>query len=423
MKKIALATFGSLGDLHPKLAIALELKARGHDVTVAAMHLYREKIEGIGLRFHPMAPHLEMEDKELAKKLMDLDKGPENMMKLVLMPGLREMYDDLLPIAESADLLITGEVVLVAKSLAEKTGVPWISTSLMPLTMFSSHDPNVYPNAGWYEKLRFMPALFHDLLFKFMSGTISGWFEPYREFRQSLGLDPNHDAMFRGKYSELLHLALFSRVLAEPQPDWPPQTKQTGFCFYDGKIEEGSVPEGLNEFLDSGEPPIVFTLGSAAALDAGNFFYESIEAAKKLGRRALLLYGKDQLLPECLNDEVVAFEYAPYSLVFPRAAVVVHQGGVGTTGQVLRAGAPHLIMPFSHDQPDNAARCRRLGVAEVISRYSYTAESAAKALSKILANKEYAEKAARYGEIVRSEHGTIATCDEIESVLNTIRLQ
>ena len=420
MTKIALATFGSLGDLHPKLAIALELKARGHDVTVAAMHLYREKIEGIGLRFHPMAPHLEMEDKELAKKLMDLDKGPENMMRLVLMPSLREMYNDLLPLAESADLLITGEVVLVAKSLAEKTGVPWISTSLMPLTMFSSHDPNVYPNAGWYESLRFMPAFFHDLLFKFMSGTISGWFEPYREFRRSLGLDPDHDAMFRGKYSDLLHLALFSRVLAEPQPDWPTQTKQTGFCFYDGKIEDGSVPEGLNEFLDSGEPPIVFTLGSAAALDAGTFFHESIGAAKTLGRRALLLYGRDQERPEGLGDCIAAFEYAPYSLVFPRAAVVVHQGGVGTTGQVLRAGVPHLIMPYSHDQPDNAARCRRLGVAEVISRHSYTAESAAQALSNVLADKDYVEKAARYGEIVRSEHGTATACDAIEGVLNKI---
>ena len=417
MTKIAIATFGSLGDLHPKLAIALELKARGHDVTVAAMHLYREKIEGIGLRFHPMAPHLEMEDKELARKLMDLDKGPENMVKLVLMPGLSEMYDDLLPLAASADLLITGEVVLVAKSVAEKTGVPWISTSLMPLTMFSAQDPNVYPNAGWYENLRFMPSFFHDLLFRFMLGTISAWFEPYREFRRSLGLDPNHDAMFRGKYSDLMHLALFSRVLAEPQPDWPPQTRQTGFCFYDGKIEEGSVPDRLNEFLEAGERPIVFTLGSAAALDAGNFFHESVEAAKRLGRRALLLYGRDQEPPNGLNDQVAAFEYAPYSLVFPRAAVIVHQGGVGTTGQVLRAGVPHLIMPYSHDQPDNAARCRRLGVAEVISRNSYNAETAVQALSKILADKDYAEKAARCGEIVRSEHGTAAACDAIESQL------
>lgn len=417
MGKILIATFGSLGDLHPKLALALELKARGHDVTVAAMDLYREKIEGIGLRFHPMAPHLEMEDKELAKKLMDLDKGPENMMKLVLMPSLREMYDDLLPVAGDSDLMITGEVVLVAKSITEKTGIPWISTSLMPLTLFSAHDPNVYPNAPWYESLHFLPVFFHNLLFRFMQGTISNWFEPYREFRRSLGLDPNHDAMFKGKYSDLLHLAMFSRVLAEPQPDWPQQTVQTGFCFYDGQAEEDSVPDGLREFLDAGEPPIVFTLGSAAALDAGNFFEESVKAAKALGRRALLLYGRDQKRPEGLDESVAAFEYAPYSLVFPRAACVVHQGGVGTTGQVLRAGVPHLIMPYSHDQPDNAARCRRLGVAEVIGRDEYIADAAAAMIGKLLSDPKYSDAARRASEVVQSEHGTRAACDAIEEVL------
>ena len=104
--------------------------------------------------------------------------------------------------------------------------------------------------------------------------------------------------------------------------------------------------------------------------------------------------------------------------VVARAACVVRQGGVGTTGQVLRAGVPHLIMPFSHDQPDNAARCRRLGVAEEISRGSYTAESAALKLSKIFSTDSYAGNAARFGEVVRSEGGTPAACDEIESRLN-----
>lgn len=338
-------------------------------------------------------------------------------MKLVLLPSLREMYDDLLPVAADSDLIITGEVILPAKSLAEKTGVPWISASLMPLTMFSSYDPNVYPNAPWYESLHFLPVFFHDLLFRFMKGAIDDWFKPYREFRRELGLDPDHDPMFRGKYSGLLHLALFSKVLAKPQPDWPPQTVQTGFCFYDGQVEDGSVPDGLQEFLDSGEPPIVFTLGSAAVLDAGNFFEESVKAAKLLGRRALLLYGRDQKRPEGLNEDIAAFEYAPYSLVFPRAAVVVHQGGVGTTGQVLRAGVPHLIMPYSHDQPDNAARCRRLGVAEVIGRDEYNADRSAAIISKLVSDPKYDEAARRASEIVRSEHGTRTACDAIEGVL------
>ena len=114
---------------------------------------------------------------------------------------------------------------------------------------------------------------------------------------------------------------------------------------------------------------------------------------------------------------IVAFDYAPYSQIFPRAACVVHQGGVGTTAQVLRAGAPHLIMPYSHDQPDNAARCERLGVARVIAREKYMAETAAKELRELLSDLSYKSKAIEAKKIVEAEHGTKMACDAIEVIL------
>jgi len=177
------------------------------------------------------------------------------------------------------------------------------------------------------------------------------------------------------------------------------------------------MPRGLAEFLTAGEPPIIFTLGSAAVMDARDFFDESAKAAKTLGRRAVLLYGRDNAPPKGLDDKIVGFEYAPYSLVFPKARCIVHQAGVGTTGQVLRAGVPHLIMPYAHDQPDNAARCRRLGVAEIISRDRYNAANAVNMLRKILSERSYAAKAAAKGKVVRSEDGTKVACDAIEDIL------
>jgi len=173
----------------------------------------------------------------------------------------------------------------------------------------------------------------------------------------------------------------------------------------------------LAEFLDAGDAPIVFTLGSAAVMDARDFFEESAKAAQMLGRRAVLLYGVYNEPPKGLSDEIVGFDYAPYSLVFPKAACVAHQGGVGTTAQVLRAGVPHLIMPYSHDQPDNAARCERIGVARVISRDDYTAENAARYLREILTNSSYKAKAIGAGKIVAAEHGTQTACDAIEEIL------
>ena len=416
MSKIVLATIGSLGDLHPMIALGLELRSRGHEITVAAMEFYREKIEASGFRFAPLRPHFDIEDREFARKIMDARKGPEILIKDVIFPQLRGMFDDLMAAVEGADLFITGEVVYVARSVVEKTGIKWMSTSLAPISFFSAHDPSVYPTAELLEYLRPLPVGFHQALFKFMRWTIADWFEKYKEFRRGIGLDEDHDPIFFGKNSKLLHLAMFSKVLAKPQPDWHRPTLQTGFCFYDGQDFSGA-PEGLQEFLDAGEAPIVFTLGSAAVMDARDFFEESAKAATMLKRRAILIYGLLNEPPKNLSADVAGFDYAPYSLVFPRAACVVHQGGVGTTGQVLRAGVPHLIMPYGHDQPDNAARCKRIGVARTVSRDLYRAERAAFELDKILSDPGYAKIAAEKGEIVRAEHGTKVACDAIEDVL------
>ena len=417
--KIVLSTFGSLGDLHPLLALGIELRKRGHDIAVNSLEAYREKIAALGFEFFPLRPNLSPEnDRELAREIMDAKNGTEKLLREILLPNLRPMYEDLLAATAGADVLISGEVVYPAASVVEKTGVKWITTTLAPGSFLSPHDPFVPPTMQWLGHLRFLGAGFHTALYTVVHRVIAGWLKPYREFRRELGLSENHDPVFRDKFSKLLHLAMFSKVLGKPQPDWHRPTLQTGFCFYDGQDDLGQMPEDLQKFLDAGEPPIVFTLGSAAVMDAGDFFEESAKAARILNRRAVLLYGIFNAPPQLLDETIVGFDYAPYSLVFEKAACVVHQGGVGTTAQVLRAGVPALIMPYSHDQPDNAARCERLGVAEIISRDKYSAQAAAKKLRELLENEDYKTRAAEASKTVRVEHGTKMACDAIEAILN-----
>src|SRR6185295_18868810 len=96
MAKIVLATIGSLGDLHPMIALGLELKTRGHEITIAAMEFYREKVETSGFRFSPLRPHLDINDRELAREIMNARKGPEILIKEVIFPQLKGMFDDLM---------------------------------------------------------------------------------------------------------------------------------------------------------------------------------------------------------------------------------------------------------------------------------------------------------------------------------------
>ncbi len=414
--KIVIATFGSLGDMHPMNALGIELKKRGHEVVFAAMEFYREKIEMLGFELRPMRPNLDPNDKQLARELMDAAKGSELLLRKIILPNLRPMYQDLLEAVADADLLISSEVVFIADSVAQKTGIKWITTTLAPGTMLSAHDPFVPPNVQWLKHIRFLGSGFHSVMYGFVKRMIDSWFGDYREFRREIGLSENHDPLFDGK-SDLLNLAMFSRILGRPQPDWHSPTLQTGFCFYDGQNDMGKMPAGLTEFLENGEPPIVFTLGSAAVMDARDFYEESAKAAKTLGKRAVLLYGIFNEPPKSLDENIVGFDYAPYSQVFPKAAGVVHQGGVGTTSQVLRAGVPHLFMPYSHDQPDNAARCERIGVARVISREVYKAKTAARELEKLLSDESYKNNAIENSKIVQNERGTQTACDAIEQIL------
>jgi UDP:flavonoid glycosyltransferase YjiC (YdhE family) len=259
------------------------------------------------------------------------------------------------------------------------------------------------------------------MMLNFVRRATDPWFETLYRLRKELGLPGSGHPLFEGQHSPQMVLAMFSRVLAEPQPDWPQNSFVTGFPFYDKK-DETPVSRELLKFLDSGPPPIVFTLGSSAVFTAGEFFTESIQAAKKLGRRALLLIGDQRNMPsEPLPAGIAAFDYAPHSLVFPRASVIVHQAGVGTTGQALLSGVPELIVPFNHDQPDNAERVARLGAGRTISRNQYKADRVAVELKRLLDDPSYARRAASVSKEVKSETGAATAADLIEKKLGIVR--
>jgi rhamnosyltransferase subunit B len=427
-KRIVITTYGSFGDIHPYVALALELKARGHSPLIATSGVYREKIERSRLDFHaarPDFPSLDQieEVEEIMRRSMDTRTGPEYVIKEMFMRPVRESYEDLREAARGADLLITHPITFAGPVLAQKENLSWVSTILSPISFFSAYDPIFPPEAGALMKLFAMsPPFLNRLLVKVVKRRIGNWEEPVTRLRAELGLPVGQSPVIEGQHSPALVLALFSKALAEPRPDWPPQTRVTGFCFYDrrdmGEDEPGLPPE-LQKFLDEGPPPIVFTLGSAAVWKAGDFYHESIDAARRLGQRAVLLIGDARNLPrERLPDGIMAFDYAPYGELLPRASCIVHQGGIGTTGQALRSGRPMLVVPHSHDQPDNGWRIQHLGVGRMLLRKGYKGARVARELSELLNNPAYARKAAEVGASVQSEDGTRAACDLIESQLS-----
>jgi UDP:flavonoid glycosyltransferase YjiC (YdhE family) len=419
--RIVLSNIGTFGDINPLIAIALELKRRGHQPVMAVPAVYGPKITPLGIEFYPVRPDLDPKNTLLAEMVYDVRKGTERGLREFLFPMLRETYDDLLAAATipaRADLLLLGELNYAGPLVAEITGIPWASYVLAPLSFFSAFDPPVlpmYPRLARADKA--VPGMGRAIrrLARFVSRK---WPQPVYDLRRELGLPRGRNPLFDAKHSPDLVLALFSRVLGREQPDWPANTKVTGFCFYDADGGNGALPPHLEAFLASGPAPLVFTLGSAAVLAAGRFYEYGARAAQRLGMRAVLLIGPDaRNRPRSpLPDSICVAEYAPYSALFSRAAVVIHQGGVGTTAQCLRAGKPMLIMPYSHDQPDNARRMRRLKVARIIQKRYFTPLRVARKLRKLLENPIYAHRAANTALRIRGENGVAAACLALEEL-------
>lgn len=405
MARILLAAIGSYGDVNPFLAVGGALRRRGHSVILAAPAQYAGDAAREGLEFKALRPGMDSKDPALMSRVMDARYGSQILVRELVMPAVRDTYEDLESAAVGADVLVSHMLTYALPVLADKKALRWLSVVLAPLSFFSSFDPPVLAPTPERVSLKAMRRLSRS------------WSDPVRALRRDLGLPAGADAIYEGQHSPYGVLAFFPEAFAAPQQDWPAKTRLCGFPFYDQDFGGKGLDPALTAFLDAGDPPIVFTLGSAAVSTAGGFYGTASEAARRLGRRAILLAGAGADALTGLPPGVMAVRSAPYHALFPRAAAVVHSGGIGTTAQALRSGRPQLVVPFAHDQFDNAARVERLGAGRAIGLGDLAAARFEEALRAVLSDPAVGEKAAAASRAVSADDGVASACDAVEALL------
>ncbi len=418
-KRIVLATFGSPGDLYPFLAVGAELQARGHDIIVATSALYRSQVAAASLGIAPVRPDRSpnQQDPDFLDRVIRERATPAAVFRAMFLPSLRESVEDLLGATEGADLVVAHTLASAARLAAEVRGLPWVSAVMQPMGYFSAYEPpRIGPRAISQVLQRLGPGATRPVL-KLARRLTDAWAMEWRSLRAEFGLAPVKDhPLWEGQHSPIRSLGLFPRALAEPQPDWPPQARITGFPFY--RAPHQSLNPKLREFLEIGEPPLVFTLGTTAINDPGSFFEESAAAVEGLGCRAIFLVGRsNQQCFEGIAPGVISVSYAPHRMVFPFARAIVHQGGIGTLSEALLAGKPMLIMPYGHDQADNAWRASRRGVACVVSRRRYRAAVVGRELHRLLEDPTASMAAQQVAREVSRERGDQRAADLIEVAL------
>jgi UDP:flavonoid glycosyltransferase YjiC (YdhE family) len=314
----------------------------------------------------------------------DPRRGAARLMGEILFPAVRDTYADLLAAVQGADFLVAGELVYAAPLVAATLGLPWANATLSPQSFLSTYDACVLTQLPQIYPLRHLGRWPYRLLFRLFRSRASAWAAPLLALQRELGIPASANLLFEGKFSPHLVLALFPSALAAPQPDWPQALVQTGFPYLDQQPNPKTAKE-IATFLAAGEAPIVFTLGSTVVYLAKDFYQIAAEVAQKLGRRAILLLGKNPR-PSAPADQILCIDYAPHGLVFPGAVAIVHHGGVGSCAEVIRAGRPALIIPFGFDQPDNAQRLRRLGVSRILQSNHISRDTLLQNLRALLAD-------------------------------------
>jgi len=410
-----LTSWGSHGDLHPYLALGRGLLARGHEVTFAGHPEWQEAAEIAGLRFistnEVPREDLVAQHPEIFSTKFNGLISLHTLIRGFVVPGLEPMYQTLIRAARDHDAMLAHHFVFSAPVAAEVAGIPWATVTLAPNILPTAYS---LPGAD-FGKIRhgILSRAKNRLLWWCGRHCVSWMVDPHvNRMRKKHDLAPIHDAVF-GVHSPYLNLLLYSEHFAPRPPDWSPEKRIAGFCYYDPP-GAALAPE-IETFLQQGEPAVLFTLGSTAVQKPGAFFQSAVQALETLGLRGILLIGPETNRPARLPDSILAVSYASYGLLMPRVRAVAHQCGIGTLSHTLRAGVPSVACPFAFDQPNNARRLEALGVAEVVLPHQHDARHIGEALNRLLAGDAPA-RAQRLGELIRAEDGVTRACNILEEV-------
>ena len=415
MNHFLLLPAGSHGDVHPFVAVGRWLRERGHRVTMITSDVFRDVATRNGLEFVPLLGAAEYQ------ALLDHPDlwHPRRGFAVILQ---RSQLEKVLPLAFEAiraryepgrTVAVAGSLAMSARIAHEVLGVPQVTLHLQPVTCVSVADPPVSAEGFDFRRL---PPPFVRLAYRFFDHVV---IDPLlapavNSYRARLGLRPVSRVLSRWAPSPQRVIGLFPKWFG-PVPDCGSEFRHGGFVLFDDAIER-PTPATLRAFLDAGPPPVVFSFGSAMQ-HGRRWFDAAVEACRLGGLRGVLLGRSGEQIPESLPSEVHHAAYAPFSEVFPRAAAVVHHGGIGTCAQAMRAGIPQLVMPLAYDQGDNAARARRLGVAEVVAPARFTGRAIAGRLRAMIGNDSMRATARNLGERFRADDALARTCSLIEEMV------
>jgi rhamnosyltransferase subunit B len=414
-----LVPFGTAGDVYPLMGIGVGLKKRGHTVTVITHSYFRNLILRFGLEYVDLHDSDGYSDAMNHPDHWDPKRGLKKDAHFLLNNSMRKHYAAIEKLyVPSKTVAVTSHGGYGVRIAQDKLGIPVVSAHITPALIRSAARPFTQPIADWtIRALLFEPErqFYHWFIDKFFADPLLA--PEINKFRAELGLPPIRRIIHRWIHSPQCILGLFPGWLAEPIPeDWPPHVQFTGFPFFDEA--DSALPDDAERFLKAGDSPIVFTPGTGVT-HVTHFFEAAVFACQRLKMRGLFLTKFPEQIPDRLPDSIRHYPFLPLSQLLPRSAALVSHGGIGTAAQALRAGVPQLMMPMSYEQPENARRMSRMGIARWLWPKHFRGPAVAQHLNDLVKSQRVRDKCRALAESFPKGDPVRETCDALEAFART----
>ncbi len=414
MAKILVHTLGSSGDFNPFMALALELRRRGHDIHWAVGPHSAEKARALGFSATVSGPDPDWDSEMMHRLLTAHPTEPVRILfQEALIPAIRPAFESLEPLAREADLLLSHTIQLAAPAVVERTGVRWVSATAATLIYETADYPP--PGIAWKNSPRWLNRLGWEAGFKLFGHLDDLAAHEYR----ALGIAPRPNVIAGGAYSRRLTLGLWSPSFFPRPTDWPRWFQVGGYARWDGGEGTAPPPGPLPQAgAGASAPRLLFTLGSSVVNSPRGFYETALAALAPTPWRAILLGAPADLpVPSVLRERVEVVPFAPYADVFPHVDAVIHQGGVGTTQAACYYGRPSLVVPRGFDQFENAAHIQREGWGLRLMPSDLSARALRYRLERLLASPAIKASVEDLGARMRAEPGVSRSADLVEAAL------